>query len=133
MREPSARPEDDDMERVSAALNGRPGAWERVDRGVQTAAGRWIATMSDGRRAFVKIGWTLDTASWIRDEHLFYMRMRAAPFLPRLLGWADDGEHPVLALEDLSGAAWPPPWDPWRVERGIASLRDVAATPPPPD
>jgi hypothetical protein len=133
MREPLQRPEDGDVERVAAALKARPVAWERVDRGVQTDAGRWIATTSDGRRAFVKIGWTLDTASWIRDEHLFYARMRAAPFLPRLVGWADDGERPVLALEDLSGAAWPPPWDPRGVEQVIACLEEVAATTPPPD
>jgi hypothetical protein len=131
MRESELRPED--AERVAAALSARPVAWERVDRGLQTAAGRWIVTTSDGRRAFVKIGWTLDTASWIRDEHLFYARMRGAPFVPALVGWFDDGERPVLALEDLSDAAWPPPWDRSRVERVMACLEEVAATTPPAD
>jgi phosphotransferase family enzyme len=133
VREPVLRPEDADVERVATALGSRPVAWEPVERGMQTAAGRFIATTEDGRRAFVKIGWTLDTASWIRDEHLFYARTRGRPFLPALVGWDDDGERPVLALEDLSDARWPPPWDPRGVEQVLACLAEVAATSPPPD
>ena len=127
------RPEDADIDRAEAALNARPVAWERVRRGGQTAAGRWIATLPDGSTAFVKIGMTLDTASWVRDEHLFYARVGVAPFLPNRLGWFDDGEHPVLALEDLSAAHWPPPWEPSSVAAVVACLEEVAGTAPPPD
>ena len=74
-----------------------------------------------------------DTASWIRDEHLFYAQTRGAPFVPRLLGWDDEGERPVIALEDLSDAHWPPPWTPDHVDAVIACLAEVAAAPPPPD
>jgi hypothetical protein len=133
MRARDPGPEDADVERVAAALKAEPVAWRRVNRGVQTAAGRWVVTTSDGTRAFVKIGWTLDTASWIRDEHLVYARLRGAPFLPALLGWNDDGVRPVLALEDLSDAHWPPPWEPRRVDLVLACLDEVGRTPAPPD
>ena len=127
------RPSGDDVLRAARALEGTPVAWRRVSRGGQTAAGRWIAKLDDGRSAFVKIGWTLDTASWIRDEHLFYARSRGLPFVPRMIGWDDDGEQPVLALEDLSEAYWPPAWRTGDVDAVLAALSAVAATPPPPD
>jgi aminoglycoside phosphotransferase (APT) family kinase protein len=54
-----------------------------------------------------------------------------AEFVPRLLAYLDD-DPPVLVLEDLSGERWPPPWEPGDVEAVLATLRRVAATPPPP-
>ena len=127
------RPAEDDVERAAHALKARPESWERMRRGGQTTAGRWIATLPNGSRAFVKIGTTLDTASWVRDEHLFYTRMGDAPFLPKRLGWFDDGEVPVLVLEDLSGATWPPPWEQAHVDAVMACLEEVATATPPPD
>ncbi|HEY7399267.1 MAG TPA: phosphotransferase [Actinomycetota bacterium] len=127
------RPAEDDVARVARALGGVPAAWREVRRGGQTAAGRWIAALDDGRSAFVKVGWTVDTASWVRDEHLFYARTRGLPFAPRMVGWDDDGERPILLLEDLSDAHWPPPWRAGDVEAVLATLSALAATPPPPD
>ena len=103
------RPEPVDVARVTAALGAEPIGWRLATRGGQTAAGRWIVTLPDRTTAFVKIGATLDTASWVRDEHLAYVRMRGRPFLPRMIGWSDDGQRPVLAIEELSGGRWPPP------------------------
>ncbi len=88
--------------------------------------------MPDGTTRFVKIGSTDDTASWIRDEHPFYALAGPRPYLPVLLGWYDDGERPVLVLEDLSGAMWPPPWSSERVDAVLAALREVAESEPPP-
>src|SRR5215210_7499740 len=105
------RPEPQDVARVVAALRAEPVAWRPALRGGQTAAARWIVTLADGTGAFVKIGATLETAAWVRDEHLVYAQLRGASFLPRTIGWHDDGERPVLAIEDLSNASWPPPWD----------------------
>jgi hypothetical protein len=127
------RPSDDDVRRAARAIKGNPVRWRRVSRGVQTAAGRWIAEIDDGRTAFVKLGWTLDTASWVRDEHLFYARARGLPFVPNMIGWDDDGERPVLALEDLSDAHWPPVWRPGDVDAVLAALGEVASTPPHPE
>ena len=81
----------------------------------------------------MKVARSDETSSWIRDEHLFYAQTRGAPFLPRLLGWHDDGERPGIALEDLSDAHWPPPWTRANVEAVLACLSEVAATAPPPD
>jgi hypothetical protein len=86
--------------------------------------------MADGSSAFVKIGATLDTASWVRDEHTFYARHRGLPFMPTLRGWYDDGAKPVLALEDLSAATWPPPWDAAGVDAVLEALAAVHATTP---
>src|SRR6185437_7024346 len=63
-------------------------------------------------------------------EARFYGEV-AAPWLPEFLGWDDDEEEPMLALEDLSGAHWPPPWRTERVERVMATLRELAGTRPP--
>ncbi|MFI5392928.1 MAG: phosphotransferase family protein [Myxococcota bacterium] len=104
------RPEPEDLERASRALGVEPVAWRTVARGGQTAASRWIATLPDGSTSFVKIAFTQDTAAWVRDEHLFYAQHRGLPFIAEMLGWSDDGERPVLVLEGLSDARWPPPW-----------------------
>lgn len=55
----------------------------------------------------------------------------AAEFMPRLFGWDDDGERPILLLEDLSQGHWPPPWTESYVERVVSILADVRSTPPP--
>ncbi|HEY7833863.1 MAG TPA: phosphotransferase, partial [Ktedonobacterales bacterium] len=70
----------------------------------------------------------------LRDEWRVYGQVRA-PFLPRVLGWDDGqrtGDPPLLVLEDLSGAFWPPPWTAERVGLVRVALAQVAATPPPP-
>lgn len=52
--------------------------------------------------------------------------------MPRLLGFAD-GARPVLAIEDLSDALWPPPWNDARVTAVLETVAAVGATPPPPE
>jgi aminoglycoside phosphotransferase (APT) family kinase protein len=54
-----------------------------------------------------------------------------APFVPRLLGWEDHPDFPLMLLEDLSRGTWPPPWTPERVNSVRDTLRTVAATTPP--
>jgi Ser/Thr protein kinase RdoA (MazF antagonist) len=58
------------------------------------------------------------------------------PDAPRLvpagvLGFDDEGDRPLLALEDLSGAMWPPPWTDERVTAVVATLDDIHRVPPP--
>ena len=127
------RPSPEDIARAARALGVEPMAWRTVARGGQTASSRWIAAPPDGSTRFVKIAFTLDTASWIRDEHLFYAQHRGLGFTPELLGWFDDGERPVLVLEDLTDATWPPPWDRAGVDAVLACLADVASTTPSPE
>jgi hypothetical protein len=126
-------PPRDEAARIVRALKAEPVGWREITRRGQTNASHWLVELSDGTTAFVKSARGDDTASWIRDEHLFYAQTRGAPFLPRFLGWHDDGERPVIALEDLSDAHWPPPWNPVHVDAVLECLAEVAATTPPPD
>ena len=104
---------------------------KRRATGGYTPAERWVVRLADGRSAFVKVGVTDLTAEWLRREHRMYSDLRA-PFMAELLVWADDDDAPMLILEDLSSCAWPPPWTDDRVASVLATLAQVAATPPPP-
>jgi hypothetical protein len=115
--------------RVARIVGMCPVAWVPVQGGY-SLAGRWIVQFTEGRSVFAKIGATAETAVQLRAEYRFYAQV-AANFLPALRGW-EDGEEPILLLEDLSGAFWPPPWSPARVEHVLATLAAVAATSPPP-
>lgn len=117
------------VERVAGILGARPVAWEPVAGGY-TAAGRWVVRGENGRAAFVKVATNPNTTEWLRAELRIYSQL-AAPFLPAVLGW-DAAEPPLLVLEDLSRAFWPPPWSPTRTEAVLATLAQVAATPAPP-
>jgi hypothetical protein len=120
-------------ERLQAAtlrlLGARPTGWRAAGAGY-THNKRWVVDLEGGRSAFVKAAVDEMTAEWLRAEHRVYAAL-AAGFLPRLLGW-EDGDPPVLVLEDLSGADWPPPWTGERVDAVVATLREVAETLPPP-
>ena len=115
--------------RVLAKLLGSPPLAQRRVHGGYTPAERWVVELADGRSVFVKTAVNELTADWLRDEHRFYEGVHA-PYLARLLGWAD-GDWPMLVLEDLSAAAWPPPWTDARVASVLHTLGEVAATRPP--
>jgi hypothetical protein len=113
----------------TAAVGWEPGSWASVVGGGYTPAERWIASSADGSTAFAKFGTTELVAGWLRRERRAYAEI-ARPFMPRMLGWAD-GPVPVLVLEDLSDARWPPPWRRGQVEHVLNVLADVASTPCP--
>lgn len=119
------------VRRALKRLRAEPVAWRSVTGRGYTPARRWVVTLDDGRTAFVKVATDELTASWIRDEHVAYSILRGAAFMPGYLGFYDDGRSPVLALEDLSAATWPPPWDRPRIDAVLACLDAVAGTPAP--
>ena len=125
-------PSDVDLDRIDAALGWRPRWWRHRggERGSSGSSARWVVGTSSSR-AFVKLGATPLTAEWFRREHATYQTLRG-PFIPRLLGFADDGVVPTLGIEDLSEAEWPPPWSDARIDQVRESLRQVHRTPPPP-
>ena len=129
--EPTER-EIDNVRRAVKRLRAQPAGWEPVRSGGHTPARRWIVTLDDGRTAFAKVATDELTASWLRDEHVVYQHLLGAPFVPGYVGYHDDGEHPVLALEDLSAGTWPPPWDAAGISALLASLEQMWATAPPP-
>ena len=115
---------------VAAALGGVPLRRQPIlGGGYGSNTRRWRVELDDGRTAFVKLALDDVAAEWLRDEHRVYSSLEA-PFMPELLGWYDDNST-LLAIEDLSAAYWPPPWQPGQVEQVLATLGDVAATAPP--
>ena len=123
-------PEAADIERAHRALGVRPVAWRPVEAHGAPSTRRFVVELPDGSSAFVKIAALDDVAEWFRDERAAYDAFEGAPFLPRLLGWDDDGEAPLLAIEDLSDARWPPPWERASVDAVLATLDELHGTTP---
>jgi hypothetical protein len=118
-----------------ARLTGKtPLALVPVARGY-TRARRLIVRFADGSSVFAKLATDANTANWLHAEHRIYARLAGhARFLPALIGW-DPGDDdatalPLLLLEDLSAATWPPPWTARRVDVVLAALADVRAALP---
>lgn len=106
------------------ALLGRAIIAARRVEGGYTAAQRLVVTLADGDSAFLKIGTSALTSGWLRDEARIYGAI-CAPCMPRCLGFADGNDAaapPILALEDLSTAHWPPPWTDARLDRVLAAV-----------
>ena len=128
---PDVHPDTADIERVRRALGTTPTAWRAAPGHAAPSNRRFVVDLNEGRTAFVKIAAYDYTADWLRDEFRIYSALDGQAFLPRLLGWDDDGIAPALALEDLSGATWPPPWNTARIDAVVGTLASVHATPPP--
>jgi Phosphotransferase enzyme family len=118
---------DDARDLLATRLGARP--LQRIFGGGYTLMEHWLVEL-DGRRAFAKVAVDEPTAGFLRDENRVYSAI-VAPFLPRLVRWDDDGERPLLVLEDLTGAHWPPPWRPGDVELVRGALDELHSTPPP--
>jgi hypothetical protein len=118
--------------RISTLLGRHVTAW-RPALGGYTAAERWICTLENGASAFAKVAVDTRTAQWLREEHHVYQYVDP-PYMARLLGWSDDhSDRPILLLEDLSHADWPPPWTQARIDQVLALISSVAATSAPLD
>jgi hypothetical protein len=123
----SARPPGGLLARVERLLGTKPVGWHAA-RGGYSIAERWSLDLEDGRRVFVKMAPNDDQARRIRDEYR-NMSLFDADFRCEIVGWDDDGQHPLLVLEDLRDARWPPPWEPGDVERVRATLERIWAMP----
>ena len=86
---------------------------------------RVVAILRDGRSVFAKRAVDEMTAGWLRREHQMYEALRNEPFVPEVVAWVDD-DLPMLVLEDLSDAIWPPPWDRAQVEAVLSILTDLS-------
>ena len=117
-------PRREDAARIGDLTGRRPIGFRRAAGGY-TAAERWVVDFECGAGAFAKIGVDRLTAGWLRQEHRAYAVLDG-DFMPELLGW-DDGERPLLLLEDLSGCFWPPPWDAGKVDRVLEAVASLQA------
>ena len=124
-------PDAADVDRIRRALAATPVGWRAASGHAAPSNRRYVVDLEGGRSAFVKIAAYDYTAGWLRDEFRIHSALDGQPFLPRVLGWDDDGLAPALALEDISGATWPPPWDTARIDAVLATLASVHTTPPP--
>jgi hypothetical protein len=118
----------DAVERAEQILGKEALDWARVDSRGHSVNEHWIAGFADKSRAFLKVASVDPSPQWVRDErHVF--DCITGPFMPRFLGF-EDGDHPLLILEDLfPDARWPPPWQPGDVDLVLAALIEVASTP----
>ena len=119
---------EDAREALTARLGVRP--LHRIHGGGYTLMEHWLVELEDGTRAFAKVAIDEPTAGYVRDEHRVYSQVEAS-FLPDFLGWDDDGQRPILLLEDLTGAHWPPPWRDGDVAAVFAALDELHETSPP--
>jgi Phosphotransferase enzyme family len=117
-------PSDATAARVAEILGWTPQLWTPA-KGGYTPAARY-AVRSKSKSAFVKIATTPLTATMLRKEKVAY-EVVSDVFRPRLLGWHDD-ELPILVLDDLSTAYWPPPWRDERVAQAVAQIDHLHAS-----
>ncbi len=109
-------------QRIAAVMGKPPTSWRHAAG--YTPAQRWIVGFDDGTSCFAKSATNSPHSpmdEWLRREHHVYSHLQA-DFMPRMLGWEDDGVQPLLILEDLSAAHWPPPWRPGDIEAVFATL-----------
>jgi hypothetical protein len=90
-------------------------AWHAVIERGYTAARRLLVTFPDQGRAFVKAAVDERTTRKLQAEMLVYSQLRAT-YLPHVIAWSE-GELPLLVLEDLTDASWPPPWSPTAIDK----------------
>ena len=111
--------------RASRVLGWWPQSWRRVSGGY-TPTARWVVR-GDGVSAFVKAAVDPLTAGMLRREIAAY-RVIDGSFVPKVLGCEDDETEPLLIIEDLSGATWPPPWSPEQVHQVLAALQALRSS-----
>ncbi|MBV7333148.1 aminoglycoside phosphotransferase family protein [Chloroflexi bacterium TSY] len=99
---------------------------QHIDRGY-TPARRLVVTFTDESSLFAKVATTELTREWLHAEHRIYESLSGS-FMPNFLGWDDDGVAPMLLLEDLSHAYWPPPWTEQQIQSVIAALETIWTT-----
>ncbi|MEM7247900.1 MAG: hypothetical protein AAF533_21365 [Acidobacteriota bacterium] len=119
------QPDDELTRRLESLLGSKVASASRAVGGY-TPAERWVVRLASGRSVFAKAGTTELTARCLRTEHETYQVLKGE-FMPELLAWDDDPERPLLVLEDLQAAHWPPPWTTAQVDEACRRLEELHA------
>lgn len=117
-------------EEIARIVGARVVGLEHVEGRGYTHQGRHRAFLDDGRTVFVKSAVDDLSTGWLRTEIRVYSALRGT-FLPVFHGWAEHEGLPLIVLEDLGDAHWPPPWRDGDVDAVRRALRELAATPVP--
>ena len=112
--------------RIERLLGAKLESWRRVEGGY-TPALRLLCRTARGS-FFAKIGTTPLTSRMLRREIRNYESI-SGDFIPPLVGWEDDAGAPILLIEDLSAAHWPPPWDEQKIELALSQINVMHSTP----
>ncbi|RYE07332.1 MAG: aminoglycoside phosphotransferase family protein, partial [Hyphomicrobiales bacterium] len=121
-----ARPAPDIVARVERLLGWTPDTWRPVHGGYTPTARYAVA---DARhRAFVKISTTGMTAQQINREIAAYAGI-SGRFVPNVLAADPDPQVPILIIEDLSDAIWPPPWTDTALAQVLDTIAEMHAAP----
>jgi len=119
------RPAPDIVARVERLLGWSPENWRPVHGGYTPTARYAVANGS--RTGFVKIATTEMTAWQINREMVAYAGI-SGRFVPRVLGAEADETTPILIIEDLSHATWPPPWTDRLLAQVMETIAEMHAT-----
>lgn len=114
----------DAVARAEALLGTEAEVWARVVRKGYSRNEHWTAGFADGTTGFLKLARIDPSPQWLRDEAAVLRTVQGAVG-PRFIAF-EDGDEPLLVLEDLMPARWPPPWQEGDVERVLAALAEVA-------
>jgi hypothetical protein len=115
---------------IERIVGARVVGLEHVEGRGYTHAGRHRAFLDDGNTVFVKSAVDELSAGWLCTEISVYTTLRGS-FLPVFHGWSEHEGLPLVVLEDLGDAHWPPPWRDGDVDAVKRALAELAATPPP--
>jgi hypothetical protein len=110
--------------RAEALLGAEAKAWARVVRAGYSMNEHWTATFADGTNAFLKLARIDPSPQWLRDEAAILAAVQGSA-IPRFIAF-EDGDEPLLVLEDLMPARWPPPWQEGDIERVLDALNTIA-------
>jgi thiamine kinase-like enzyme len=110
---------------VAKILGWVPERWRPIIGGY-TSAARYLVSNA-ARTAFVKLATTPLTARMINREIAVYRRL-SGPFMPKLYGHHIEDREPVLVIEDLSAATWPPPWSAGSVDLVLEQIAAMHGT-----
>jgi len=121
-----SRPAPDIVARVERLLGWTPETWRPVHGGY-TPTARYA--VSDGKRSgFVKIS-TTEMTAWQMNREIAAYAGISGRFVPEVLGADPDSQVPILIIEDLSAATWPPPWTDKLVHQVLDTIAEMHATP----
>jgi len=112
--------------RAEGLIGAEAEAWARVVRTGYSLNEHWTVNFADGTRAFLKLARIDPSPQWLRDEAAILSTVQGGS-APRFIAF-DDGTEPLLVLEDLMPARWPPPWQDGDIEAVLAALAEVAQT-----